>query len=89
LASATEDIGTGTYTVMAQIAADELGLPLESVTFQLGDSSLPEAPVEGGSMTVSTVGSAVKAACQKVREKLFGAAQKVQNTPLLGAKFDM
>ena len=88
VSSATEDIGTGTYTVMAQIAADELGLPLERVTFQLGDSSLPEAPVEGGSMTVSTVGSAIKAACQKVREKLFNAAVKIKDSPLAGAKLD-
>ena len=47
---------------MTQIAADTLGLPPENATFMLGDSSLPDAPVEGGSFTVSSVGSAVKAA---------------------------
>ena len=41
---ATSDIGTGTYTIMAQIAADMLGLPLENVTFKLGDSTLPQIP---------------------------------------------
>jgi xanthine dehydrogenase YagR molybdenum-binding subunit len=46
---ATSDIGTGTYTIMAQVAADMLGLPLDNVTIKLGDSSLPQSPVEGGS----------------------------------------
>src|SRR5262249_35464948 len=49
VSSATEDIGTGTYTIMAQIAADVMGVPIEQVTFRLGDSSLPRAPLEGGS----------------------------------------
>src|SRR5205823_12056388 len=43
VSSATEDIGTGTYTIMTQIAAESLGLPIGDVTFQLGDSVLPEA----------------------------------------------
>ena len=47
VSSATEDIGTGTYTIMTQIAAELLGLPIEDVTFKLGDSSLPEAPGRG------------------------------------------
>jgi len=70
VSSATEDIGTGTYTIMTQIAAEVLGLPIEQVTFALGDSSLPSAPLEGGSFTASSVGSAVKAVCEKVRERL-------------------
>ena len=73
VSSATADIGTGTYTVMTQIAAEMLGLPLEDVTFKLGDSSLPEAPVEGGSFTVASVGSAVKAACEAVAEDALRA----------------
>ena len=85
VASATEDIGTGTYTVMAQIAAELLGLPLEDVSFKLGDSALPEAPVEGGSFTVASVGSATKAACEAVRKTLLGLAQKVKGSPLAGA----
>ena len=67
VSSATADIGTGTYTIMTQIAAETLGLPIEDVTFKLGDSSLPKAPVEGGSFTAASVGSAVKAACEEVR----------------------
>jgi xanthine dehydrogenase YagR molybdenum-binding subunit len=82
VSSATEDIGTGTYTVMTQIAADTLGLPLDRVTFELGHSSLPRAPLQGGSFTVSSVGSAVQAACEKVRERLFALAQRTDESPL-------
>jgi xanthine dehydrogenase YagR molybdenum-binding subunit len=88
VSSATEDIGTGTYTVMTQIAAEMVGLPLENVTFQLGDSSLPEAPVEGGSFTVASVGSAIKAACGEIRKTLFGFARKFEGSPLAGASLD-
>jgi xanthine dehydrogenase YagR molybdenum-binding subunit len=86
VSSATADIGTGTYTIMTQIAADMLGLPIEDVTFELGDSALPQAPVEGGSFTAATVGSAVKAACDAVRKKLFKLAQKMERSPFVGAK---
>jgi xanthine dehydrogenase YagR molybdenum-binding subunit len=68
----TQDLGTGTYTVMSQIAADELGIPVERIQFELGDSAFPHAPVSGGSMTVASVGPAVKAACEAVRVKLQG-----------------
>ena len=89
VSSATADIGTGTYTIMTQIAADTLGLRIEDVTFEPGDSSLPQAPVEGGSFTAATVGSAVKAACYAVGKKLFKLAQKIQKmerSPFVGAK---
>jgi xanthine dehydrogenase YagR molybdenum-binding subunit len=86
--SATGDIGTGTYTIMTQIAADSLGLPVEKVTFKLGDSSLPNAPVEGGSFTALTVGSAVKAACDKLKMKLFQLARDVRNSPLAGMQLE-
>lgn len=77
VSSATADIGTGTYTIMTQIAAETLGLPLEQVEFRLGDSSLPQAPLEGGSATASTVGSAVKQACTKLQEKLLELAKEM------------
>jgi xanthine dehydrogenase YagR molybdenum-binding subunit len=86
VSSATADIGTGTYTIMTQIAADTLGLPLNRVTFKLGDSWLPKAPVEGGSFTASTVGPAVQAACMKVREQLIGLARRVPGSPIASAK---
>lgn len=75
--SAATDIGTGTYTVMALIAADALGLPLEQVRFELGDSTLPVAPVEGGSSHVATVGSAVAGACEKLQRLLWYTARRV------------
>jgi xanthine dehydrogenase YagR molybdenum-binding subunit len=56
------------------------------VTFALGDSSLPQAPVEGGSFTAATVGSAVKAACDAVREKVFTVARQMEGSPLASAK---
>ena len=82
VSSATSDIGTGTYTAMTQIAADTLGVPLEAVTFKLGDSSLPMSPLEGGSWTVSSVGSAVKEACEKLRAQVFQWARKLEKSPL-------
>jgi xanthine dehydrogenase YagR molybdenum-binding subunit len=86
VSSATADIGTGTYTIMTQIAAESLGLPLTHVTFKLGDSSLPESPLEGGSWTASTVGSVVKLVCDKLGEKLLELAQKPNDSPFKGAK---
>jgi xanthine dehydrogenase YagR molybdenum-binding subunit len=88
VSSATEDIGTGTYTIMTQIAADMLGLPIERVAFELGDSSMPKAFLEGGSLTASSVGTAVKAACDKVGVRLFELARKVDNSPLARATFE-
>jgi xanthine dehydrogenase YagR molybdenum-binding subunit len=88
IASATADIGPGTYTMMAQIAAEMLGVPLENVTVKLGDSDLPDAPVEGGSFTTSSVGSAIHAACGKVQQEVFRLAQNISDSPLVGAKLE-
>lgn len=81
VSSATADIGTGTYTVMTQIAAEIFGLPLEKVTFKLGDSTLPKAPLEGGSFTVSSVGSAVKQACETLQQQLLDQAKEEDQSP--------
>ncbi|PPU19042.1 xanthine dehydrogenase family protein molybdopterin-binding subunit [Xanthomonas arboricola] len=88
VSSAASDIGTGTYTVMAMIAAEALGLPLEQVTFQLGDSTLPVAPIEGGSSHVTTVGSAVDGVCAKLRARLLRLAQALPNSRFGKAKLD-
>ena len=66
--SASSDMGPGTWTSMTQVAAEALGLPIERVKFTLGDTRLPRAPIHGGSMTMASVGSAVQAACRKVRD---------------------
>ncbi|WP_373888606.1 xanthine dehydrogenase family protein molybdopterin-binding subunit [Massilia genomosp. 1] len=81
VSSAATDIGTGTYTAMCIIAADAMGMPLERVRFQLGDSTLPVAPVEGGSSHVATVGSAVQGVCDKLKKTLFKLARKMPDSP--------
>ena len=86
VSSATADIGTGTYTVMTQIAADLLGLQIDDVTFKLGDSSLPMSPLQGGSWTVATVGSAVKLVCEQLAKQLLKLADKTSCAPFAGAK---
>jgi xanthine dehydrogenase YagR molybdenum-binding subunit len=86
VSSAASDIGTGTYTVMSQIAAATMGLPLEQVRFQLGDSTLPMAPVEGGSSHVTTVGSAVEGVCLKLQKRLVALAKSSPRTTLAGAR---
>jgi len=68
VASAASDMGPGTWTSMTQVAAETLGLPMERVKFILGDTRLPRTPPHGGSMTMASVGSAVQAACRRVRE---------------------
>src|SRR5262249_51292800 len=62
VACATQDIGTGTYTVLAQLAAQKTGVPLDKVEVVLGDSALPAGPISGGSMATGSVVPAVFAA---------------------------
>jgi xanthine dehydrogenase YagR molybdenum-binding subunit len=72
--AATHEIGTGVRTVMTQLAADITGLPMESVSFDSGDSAFPDAPYSGASQTTATVGSAVFAAAQEWRRRLGAVA---------------
>jgi xanthine dehydrogenase YagR molybdenum-binding subunit len=85
---ATSDIGTGTYTIMAQVAADMLGVPIDYVTVKLGDSSLPHSQVEGGSWTAASVAHAIAATADEVRKKLLSLAQKMPGSPLAGLQPD-
>lgn len=82
VASGTQDLGTGTYTVMTQVAADALGFPLERVSFALGDSSLPHAPVSGGSQSVASVSPAVREAATQARQRLIATACADPASPL-------
>jgi xanthine dehydrogenase YagR molybdenum-binding subunit len=68
---AGHEIGTGAYTVIAQAAADRLGIPYENVSVALGDGNLPPAPVAGGSNSTASTGSAVIMVCDQIRERLF------------------
>ncbi len=72
--SGTQDIGTGTYTIMSQVAADTLGLDMARVRSELGDTALPTAPVSGGSMTAVSVMPAVQMAAAAVRARMLGLA---------------
>lgn len=83
--SGSQDIGTGTYTVMTQVAADALGLPVEKVRFELGDTKMPQTPVSGGSQTAASVSSAVHLAGNQVRNKLLQLAIADQKSPLYGS----
>ncbi len=74
LRSATHEIGTGTYTAMPQFAADTLGIPIEKVRFELGDSQFPEAPNNGGSWLTASVGPAVIGACRELKKKVVDLA---------------
>ncbi|MFN2601441.1 MAG: xanthine dehydrogenase family protein molybdopterin-binding subunit [Gemmatimonadaceae bacterium] len=71
----TQEIGCGTYTVMSQIAADALGIPVDHVTMELGDTDMPETPASTGSVTASSTGPAVHDAAVALRQKLEGMMQ--------------
>ncbi len=88
ISCATSDIGTGTYTIMAQVAADALGLPIENIGIKLGDSTLPQSPVEGGSWMAASVSHAILGVADEVRKTLFDAAKKIKGSPLSGVKFE-
>ncbi|HSI47137.1 MAG TPA: xanthine dehydrogenase family protein molybdopterin-binding subunit [Ideonella sp.] len=84
VASATSDIGPGTYTVMTMIAAEFLGLRMDQVKFELGDTRQPQAPAQGGSWTTSSVGSAVRGAALTITAKLLDLANREAASPLSG-----
>ncbi|MDR5882401.1 xanthine dehydrogenase family protein molybdopterin-binding subunit [Caballeronia sp. LZ032] len=84
VASGTQDLGTGTYTIMTQVAADALGFPPDYVRFALGDSSLPKAPVSGGSQSAASVSPAVRAASLQARDQLIAMALADRGSPVAG-----
>jgi xanthine dehydrogenase YagR molybdenum-binding subunit len=70
VACATQDIGTGTYTILAQLASERTGVPLDKVEVELGDTSLPEGPISGGSCATASVVNAVLDAADQAIESL-------------------
>ena len=86
--SATHELGTGTYTGMSQLLAGALGLPMERVRFELGDSKMPPAPVNGGSWLTSSVGPALLAACAALKTRLLEIAVATPGLPTHGARPD-
>ena len=88
VATAASDIGTGTYTIMAQVAADMLGLPIDNISVKLGDSSLPQSPLEGGSWIAASVCNAIATTARAVRKELLRLAKRMKDSPLAGAAAD-
>jgi xanthine dehydrogenase YagR molybdenum-binding subunit len=82
--TAAHEIGNGVYTVLAQLAAERLGVPLASVTVEVGDTNVPPAPVAGGSNTTASTCSVVLKACDAIRDKLFRVASTANEGPLAG-----
>jgi xanthine dehydrogenase YagR molybdenum-binding subunit len=82
------DIGTGTYTVLAQIAAETLGVPLGAVRVEIGDSELPPAPGSGGQFGAATAGSAALDAGMNLRKAIAELAVADEGSPLFGGKVE-
>jgi xanthine dehydrogenase YagR molybdenum-binding subunit len=82
----SQDLGTGTYTIMAQTAAAALGLDPTQVEARLGDSTLPKAPVSGGSQSAASIGPAIKDAAMQAKLKIAQIAIDDPHSPLHGAK---
>jgi xanthine dehydrogenase YagR molybdenum-binding subunit len=88
VACATSDIGTGTYTIMAQVAADMLGLPIDNISIKLGDSTLPQSPVEGGSWIAASVANGIATTAEAIRNELLRLAKQEPDSPLADAAPD-
>ena len=81
VASATQDIGTGTYTIIAQLAAEKLGIPLDRIEVALGDTAFPAGPVSGGSLVTESIIPAVFKASDDVIESLLTVAVTTPGSP--------
>ena len=86
--SAATDIGTGTYTVMTQLSAELLGMELDQVRFDLGDSDMPMAPAAGGSGLTASLGNAVQAACRQLVQAFLDTVAGDSGSPLRGCRLD-
>ncbi|AHM58460.1 aldehyde oxidase and xanthine dehydrogenase molybdopterin binding protein [Flammeovirgaceae bacterium 311] len=84
--SAVADVGPGSATIFTQIAADVLGLPMEKVRFEWGNSRFPHAPGQFGSHTTASVGSAVYEVCTDLKQRLLELAVNEPKSPLYGAQ---
>ncbi|MEN3367756.1 MAG: xanthine dehydrogenase YagR molybdenum-binding subunit [Burkholderiales bacterium] len=88
VACATQDIGTGTYTILAQLASQKTGVPLNKIEVELGDSTLPDGPISGGSLATSSVIPAVFKAADQAVASLMISAVTTPGSPFLGHKTD-
>ena len=88
VACATQDIGTGTYTILAQLASQKTGVPVDRIVVELGDSLLPDGPISGGSLATSSVIPAVFKAADQAISSLLIIAVTTPGSPFLGLKPD-
>jgi xanthine dehydrogenase YagR molybdenum-binding subunit len=88
VACATQDIGTGTYTILAQIVGEKTGLPLDKIEVVLGDTALPPGPISGGSWATASVIPAVSQAAQNAMQGVLTAASKGNTPPFGGQAID-
>jgi xanthine dehydrogenase YagR molybdenum-binding subunit len=86
--TATQDIGTGTYTVLALVVAEATGIPIGSIDVRLGDTALPPGPISGGSWVTASVIPAVSSAARAAVHSLLTTATEGPNAPFKGAKPD-
>ncbi len=82
---ACQDIGTGTYTIFAQVVADQTGIPMGKIHVDLGDSDLPPGPTSGGSAATATVLPAIVKAAKQAQQTLFAVATKTEKSPFQNA----
>ena len=85
---ASHDLGTGAYTAFTQIASEQLGLPFEKISFELGKSDFPFGPVAGGSNSTGTVGTAIHEVAKLLHRTLANLAVKDSKSPLYGLTAD-
>jgi xanthine dehydrogenase YagR molybdenum-binding subunit len=88
VSSATQDIGTGTYTVLAQIVSEKTGIPLDKIEVVLGDTDLPAGAISGGSWATASSIPAVLEAIEKAQQSLFMIASQGKAAGLAGQKAD-
>src|SRR6266581_5735422 len=88
VACGTQDIGTGTYTILAQLASQRTGIPLDKIEAVLGDTSLPEGPLSGGSMATGSVVPAIFAAADHAIASLLTIATTTPGSPFERRKPD-
>jgi xanthine dehydrogenase YagR molybdenum-binding subunit len=84
----SQEIGTGMYTIMAQVAADVLSVSPSLVDARLGDTNYPEAPISAGSMSTASVGPAVQQAAMEAKQQLFKMAISDSRSPVHGASLE-
>jgi xanthine dehydrogenase YagR molybdenum-binding subunit len=82
---ACQDIGTGTYTIFAQVVADRTGIPIDKIQVLLGDSDLPPGPTSGGSAATATVIPAISNAADQAKAILLEVATKTEKSPFQNA----